>query len=157
MKVWNYVFIAISMMLFLTFLGFQTGFTSLFNIIGFHSTTEAVNNSSVLVIENVTTSASGIFHNLFGDGADISGLLLALVAAGGSIIVGLFAKADVENLILLPFITGTLVLFLETFVSIMNFAIGTFPGWATAVVLVVFIPFTVGFVIALAEFFRGTD
>jgi hypothetical protein len=151
MKVWNYVFISITMMLILTFLGFNTGFTEIFNLIGFEF------NSATGEIGNVSTSAAGIYSTLFGNGGDISGILLALIAGGGAIIVGLFTKTDTENLILLPLITGTLVLFVQTFVHIMNYAVGTFPTWASAVILVVLIPFTVGFVIALAEMFRGTD
>lgn len=150
-KVWNYVFISISMMLVLTFLGFETGFTQIFELIGFQYT------SSTGEIGNVTTSAGNVYGVLFGDGVDLGGILLALAVAAGAVIVGLFSKASTENLILLPFITGTLVLFVQTFVHIMNFAVGTFPIWASAVILVFFVPFTVGFIIALAEMFRGTD
>lgn len=150
MKVWNYLFISITMMLFLTFLGVNIGgFTQLMNLIGFgyDPTTNAM---------NVTTSASNIFNQLFGDG-DVTGILVAFISAAGAVIVGLFAKARVENLILLPFITGTLTLFVEAFVSIMLLSIGTFPVWASAVILMVFLPFTVMYIVALAEFFRGTD
>ena len=59
--------------------------------------------------------------------------------------------------ILLPLITGTLVLFVQTFVSLMSYAVGTYPTWATAVIVVKFLPFTVGFIIALGAFFRGSD
>jgi hypothetical protein len=151
MKVWNYVFVSITMMLILTFLGFDTGFTQIFNLIGFQYT------PSTGEIGNISTSASGVYHTLFGNGSDISGILLALLAAGGAVIVGLFTKSSTENLILLPLITGTLVLFVQTFVHIMNYAVGNFPTWASAVILVVLIPFTVGYIIALAEMFRGTD
>jgi len=150
-KVWNYVFISIAMMLVLTFLGFETGFTQIFELIGFQY------DSSTGEIGNITTSAANVYGVLFGNGVDLSGILLALLAATGAVLVGLFTKTSTENLILLPFITGTLVLFVQTFVHIMNFAAGNFPVWATAVILVFFIPFTVGFIIALAEMFRGTD
>lgn len=152
MKVWNYVFISISMMLVLTFLGFNTGFTEIFNLVGFGGF-----DTSTGEMGNISTSASGIYSTLFGNGGDISGILLALIAAGGAIIIGLFTKSSTENLILLPFITGTLVLFVQTFVHIMNYAVGNFPTWASAIILVILIPFTVGYVIALAEMFRGTD
>jgi hypothetical protein len=151
MKIWNYVFVSITMMLILTFLGFNTGFNSIFNLIGFQYT------PSTGEIGNVTTSASNVYNILFGNGSDISGILLALLVAGGAIIVGLSTKLSTENLILLPFITGTLVLFVQTFVHIMNYAVGNFPTWASAVILVFFIPFTIGYIVALAEMFRGTD
>ena len=150
MKVWNYVFIAISMMLVLTFLGFKTGMTPLLDLVGFSYSQETQ------TFGNMTISNSNITDVLFG-GASLSGILAVLAIAAGAVIVGLFSKASTENLILLPFITGTLVLFIQTFVYIMNYAIGNFPTWASAVVIVVFAPFTIGFVIALAEFFRGSD
>lgn len=152
MKVWNYLFIAITMMLVMTFLGFQLGgFTQLFNLL--HITYQPDTGT----MTNVTLSASSLFSQLFGNNSDINGILLALVGAGGAVVVGLFARVNIENLILLPFITGTIVLFVEAFVSIMNIAIATFPAWASAVILVIFIPFTVGFIVAMAEFFRGSD
>ena len=150
-KAWNYLFISISMMLVLTFLGFETGFTQIFNLIGFEYT------PSTGEIGNVTTSASNVYGVLFGNGGDLAGILLALAVAGGAVLVGLFTKASTENLILLPFITGTLVLFVQTFVQLMIYAVGNFPTWATAAMLVVLLPFTFGFIVALAEMFRGTD
>lgn len=151
MKVWNYLFISISMMLVLTFLGFETGFTQIFNLLGFQYT------PATGEIGNVTMSASNVYGILFGNGGDLTGILLALAAAGGAVVIGLFTKSSTENLILLPFITGTLVLFIQTTVQIMNYAVGNFPAWATATMLVVLIPFTFGFIVALAEMFRGTD
>lgn len=151
MKVWNYVVISLVMMIFLTFLGFNIGgFTQLFNLVGLSyipSTGE---------IANVTISASSFSDALFGTGG-IKGLLIVLAAAGGAVIVGLFAKTSGENLILLPFITGTLVLFLECFISLINYSIGSYPSWVTGIIVIIFLPLSIGYIVAMAEFFRGTD
>lgn len=155
MKVWNYVFISITMMLVLTFLGFETGFTQIFNLIGFSYTTETIGNSSVGIIGNLTTTSETegtLYHYIFGSGVGI--LMIAIV---GSLIVGFFTKQSTENIIILPLITTTLVLFVQTFVSIMNYSVGNFPTWASAVVITIFLPFTTGFIISLVEFFRASD
>jgi len=145
------MFIAITMMLFLTFLGFETGLTEIFNLIGLSY------DSTTGEIGAVSFSASNFFDALFGNGDTIKGILTALGFAVGAVLVGLFTKSSVENLILLPFITGTLVLFVQTFITVMNYAVGNFPAWATAAVVIIFLPFTVGYIMSLAEFFRGTD
>jgi len=151
MKVWNYVVITIVMMLVLTFLGFSIGgFSQLFTLIGLNYSPDTGQ------ITNITTSAAPFMETIFGDGS-VKGILLALLAAGGAVIIGLYAKADVENLILLPFITGTLVLFVEAFVSLMVYSISNAPTFITGAVVIIFLPLTIGFIFALAEFFRGTD
>ena len=150
MKVWNYVFIAVTLMLVLTFLGIRTGITPLLDLIGFDY------NMDTQTFGNMSVSDSTITDVLFG-GSGLAGILAVLAVAAGAVIVGLFAKASTENLILLPFITGTLVLFIQTFAGIINFSIGTFPVWMSAVIMIIFVPFTIGFIIALAEFFRGSD
>ena len=157
MKVWNYMFIALTMILFLTFFGFETGFSPIFELVGFNSTIVDTGNSTVLQIESVTTSDSNIFNTLFSLVEGTFGLLTALGLALGAIAVGFFVRAKPENLILLPFITATLVLFVQTFVGVMSYSVSNFPTWATAVIVIILLPFTVGYIVAMAEFFRGTD
>lgn len=146
MKVFNYVYIAITMMLFLTFLGIQLGgFTQLFDLLAFSY------EPSTGVFSTISLTTSNFFDILFGS----TGLLVAL---GVSVFVGVVTRSKVENLIILPFITGTLVLFLQAFGAIMNAAMGAnTPSWATAIIVIVLFPFTAGFILSLVEFFRGTD
>lgn len=153
MKVWNYVVISLGLILALHLTGFPTGADRIFNIIGLSFTEEGE-------IANVTTSATGIFETLFSttdDGNDLTGILVAVLASIGAVIAGLLTRARIENLILLPLITGTLALFVMTFVTIMQYSLGTGQSWFGVIVTLLFLPITVGFVIALAEFFRGTD
>jgi len=87
-----------------------------------------------------------------------AGILTALALAGGALLTGIFARYTLENLILLPFIVGTLSLFISCFNSITNYAIQqSYPTWVTAVIVMIFLPTTAGLAIALIEFFRGTD
>lgn len=163
MRVYNYTFIMITMMLFLTFfgiLGEESAFGSIFTLIGFNSDTVSEGNQTVLRIQNVSISTSAVYDALFNEdedgGSSPTGLLIALGVALGSMGVGLFGiRASLENIIILPFITGTLTLFILSMASLMNYAIGTFPGWATAVIIIVFIPFTAGYILSLLDYFRG--
>jgi hypothetical protein len=146
-KTYTYVVMAITIMLVMTFVGLQTGFTNIFNVIGFQY------NNATGNISSVDIQSSNFYQSLFN--WDI-GILLAVI--GGSIAIGLLARFTGENLVLLPFVTGTLVLFVQTFAGIINSVIeGTYPTWLAAVVVTVFLPITIGLVITLAEWFRGTD
>lgn len=148
MKVWNYVFISITLMLILSFLGYNTGATPLLNVIGFNYT-----ESSQEI--RLTTSDSPIMEALFG-GSTTQGILTALIGLGGALIAGFFARAQLENIILLSFITTTLVAFIQTWVGIFLLT-ALFPLWVKAIFAVIIVSFISGYIIALAEWFRGTD
>jgi len=150
MKVWKYVFITLGLITFLKLAGLPTGADALFNLVG-------ISFDSSGNVVNVTTTASGFFNVLFQDRGTTLGILALLVAAVGGVIAGLFTRAKPENLILLPLITTTLVLFLMTTVSIMQYTISLGQAWVSAILVIFLLPFTIGFILALAEFFRGTD
>ncbi len=149
-KVWKYVFITLGLVTLLRLAGLPTGADSLFNLVGL-----GFNSSGD--IGNVTTSTSAFFTVLFQDTGSSLGIFALIVGATGGIIAGLFTRAKPENLILLPLITTTLVLFVMTTVSIMQYSISLGQTWVTSIIVVFLLPFTVGFIMALAEFFRGTD
>ena len=85
MKVWNYVFISITLMLVLTFLGIKTGITPLLDLIGFSY------NIETQTFGNMTISNSDITDVLFG-GSGLAGILAVLAVAIGTVTVGFFAK-----------------------------------------------------------------
>jgi len=96
-----------------------------------------------------------IWKSLLGS----AGILIALVGTLGFVIAGLITRAIPENYILLPFLTGTLIMFIQTFVAVINEVKGAVGAsdWVYAVVAIIFVPITIGFVVASAEWFRGTD
>ena len=151
-KVWNYVIISLGLMLLLQFAGLPNGaMGSLFTLTG-------VNFNEDNTLASSTATSTDFFDVMFGnDGFAIGGILVTLAAAAGAVIIGFFAKAQVENLIMLPFITGTLTMFVSSFLSIINYTIDLGVPWLSALVAVVFVPFMFGFILALVEFFRGTD
>ena len=150
-KTYRYVIISVTMMLFLTFLGFQTGLTPLFNLINFN-----VDNSSGM-IDNMSAdvSTSNLNNFIFNNTPGNKGILMMLV---GVVIIGLFARGQTENLLTVTFISGVLILFGQTFFFVLSAASdGTYPVWLTAVLFMTFLPITIGLFVSLVEWFKGVD
>ena|SRR3990167_7648378 len=144
MKLWNYVFLSVTIAIVLEMAGIPTGLSGIFDLIGF----SFEGGASEMTDAQIWTSILGS-----------AGILIALVGTVGFVIAGLITRAIPENYILLPFLTGTLVMFIQTFTAVINYAkspeIG--GGWVYAVIAIIFVPIAIGFIVASAEFFRGTD
>jgi len=142
MKVWNYIimFVVISVLMFLA--GIEiTGVTNLLIKIGI------LQEGAINLDSNNTFRTTAI-------------ALLAL-AVGAGLIIGFITKSQSENFIILPFITGTgiafgLFVFINLGYSIINYGF-TQADWIGYITLVIFAPLTIGFIVSLIEFFRGTD
>ena len=147
MKVWKYVVIFTGMSMLLTLSGAQTPLTSLFNALG-------IAFESGTGFTSVTLSFSAFFDFLFGTTA---GILTTIAAVTATIATGFFTRAKPENLILVPFITGALVLFVSSLNSVIQTAIAGGQGWITSIILLIVTPLGIGFITSMAEFFRGTD
>ena len=147
MKVWKYVVVFTGMIMFLYMAGIKTGADPLFNALG-------------LVFEDgigftsVKLSISAFFNFLFSTS---TGILATLAAIGATIVATFATRAKPENLILLPFITGVLVIFLSTIVGVIQYSISLGQGWVSGLIILVLTPLGVGFITSLGEFFRGTD
>lgn len=135
MKVWNYVLISIGMILLLEMGGIPTGASGVLEFVGLSTNSADVN-------------ISGFYDAV---------LLMLAAGLGGGIIIGFFTRTSPENFIILPFIISTVVLFAGTFVSVLSYALGNYAGWVSGILLLLLGPFSVGFIFALIEFFRGTD
>ena len=140
--VWNYIFIITGLCLFLQFAGIQTGFAGLFNLFGITTTTSGITGFGF----NTSNFFGAIFSNPLG-------ILLAL---GTGAILGFFTRATPENFIILPFITGTLYLFISVMVSIVQYGIN-YGGYVASLACLIMIPITVGLANALVDYFRGGD
>ncbi len=137
MKVWNYIFISTFLALILEFSGIQTGYNGVLNLVGLGADTITVTNSS--------------FYNAIF----VTGILVTLIAG---VSIGVLTKSNPENWVILPLITGTLIVFVQTFYSVMQYTLNSnIEPWVRYVVLLVLGPFTVGYILACVEFFRGTD
>ena len=156
MKVYTYVIIAVGLTILLHFAGLNSTDNAVFRItgVGFEENTSAPDYGAVT---SANVSASGFFNILFGSGS-LNGILLALIASGGAILVGLYTRGiSFETVIIIPFITGTLILFLETFTNLMAYSIGTGSDLVSAVTILIFVPLSAGFIISMVEFIRGSD
>lgn len=153
MKVWKYIWITTGLIFILKLAGLPTGADPVFNVLGI--TFDAAGN-----LFGFNLSGSAFFNNLFQSTGDALGSLTSLTAGGllgAAVIAGLLTRGKPENLIMLTFSTTILILFLATSISIITYSIGLGEAWVTSILAFLLLPFTAGFIVALSEFFRGTD
>jgi hypothetical protein len=145
MKVWNYMVIMLGMMIFLFFLGFPlTGSSETLEDIGIHI------NSTETGESYVDISSSNWFEKLFDkfDG------IIAVLALGGAVIVGLFGKTlDWKIVLGVPFFSLFLIKFVRVAWAVVEM---TDETWLKAVFITIFGTLGGGFVISLVEWFGGS-
>lgn len=137
MKIFNYTILMVVLILFLKFAGIPIGGQAFLNAIGFDVAASSMKSA---------TFYTGIF------GA--AGILLAI---GVGIAVGFLTKSKPENYIILPLIVGSLEFFVVALTSIIDYSLTNFAGWVSSIIILIFAPLVVGYVLSLVEFFRGTD
>lgn len=140
MKIYTYAVIMIGITLFLQLMGISTGLQGIFTLIGV--TIDSSFNITSLI-------SSGTFWSaVFGT----SGIFFGIIAG---VAIGIFFRINPESYIILPLITGTLVVLVQTFTALINYNYG--QPWIKAIVLLVFAPLSIGYLISCVEFFRGSD
>lgn len=144
MNVWNYTFIAITMMIFMQFAGVPTGLNSIFEFAGV--TFEADNSLSRFDFQ-----ISNFWDYIFND---TTGLLATLLGTG--VAVGLFVSGRADIAIFAGIASAVFVLFLPVLTFFVNYAItNEFSAWATGILAMIFIPLTIGYVTALFKYIGG--
>lgn len=121
----------------------------------------------MILLELAGINVTGLDLSVFGLGttsSNLSGsnfyifLIAALsVALGGGIIVGFITGGKPENYVILPIIIFHLVVIVKTWHNLLVHGFAIYPGWISALIVAIFGPLCVGFILSLAEFFRGTD
>ena len=137
MKVYNYSFLMIGMVLLFEMAGVETGASSLLDILGIGTNTFTLTTST---FRNAILGSAGI-----------------LIGIGAGILIGTMTRSSPENFIILPFIIGTLGLFIQSFGSILVWIVGQDFGWIKSILILILAPLTVMYLFSLVEFFRGTD
>ena len=137
MKAYNYSMMILGMLLLLEFGGITVG-------------------SNFLSIVGIGTDSFGLSASNFKDFILGSAGILAIVGIS-TFVIGLFVKFSGENLIILPFITGMLAVFIEAAAGVINYSIGNHPTWVSGIIILILAPLTFGYLFSLVEFFRGTD
>jgi len=133
MKLGGWLMMLTGMILVLTFLGIDSGLSSILSWMGIS-----------------TTSADFAISTFF------TTIIVALGVIGtGAIVIGLFAKSYDPSLIITPFIVLVLALFIKTFVSIINLVGGYEQSWITSITIVIFGVLGVGFVMSGVDYFAN--
>lgn len=135
MKVWNFFYAGLTLLVLFNLFGIL-GPGGFLGLVGF----------------------SRVGDNLQFNFSAMSATFLAVLvgAVVGGIAIGVFTKAKTENYVLIPIVTGTLFGLVASFISIWT-AAASYPSYIKAILSVILIPFIGGYLLALMEWFRGTD
>jgi len=136
MKVFNYIILIIGMMAMLEIAGIPTGMAAILSYVGINFGT-----GSTLMISPLYLA--------------IAAILIAAEITG--IAVGFITKAPSENYVILPLIVGSFFFLGGSFISIINYSVATHALWVSSVITLILGVLSVGYVVSLVEFFRGTD
>ena len=135
MKVWYYVLMSAFLGLLFEMAGISVG-SEVLSYIGISATGTGIKTAAMYL---------AVFGSV--------GILIGIV---GGVIIGAFTRSSPENYIILPFIIGGLTIFTSTFIGIINIT-ATYDTWLRSIILLIIGPLTIGYVVAMVEFFRGTD
>ena len=144
MKVWNYMAIMLTMMIFLYFLGFNpAGTKDTLGDIGIE-----VNETTGELVEGDVANS-----NWFNDLFNLTDGIIAIIGVGGAIIVGLYGKTFDWKLVLLPFFTVFVVKFVSFGWSVVQLADEI---WLQAIIATVFLPLSGMFLFSVIEWLGGS-
>ena len=132
-KVFNYMILSTGLILLLKFAGIPSGADAFITWLG------------------LSTSASGISLGTFFIGV----IAIFSIGTAGSIVIGFLTKSQSESFIVAPIAAGIFTSIVSTFVSVINYTVAF--GWIYYVTYLIFVPWLVGFAIAIIQFWRGTD
>ena len=148
MKVWNYMMIMLTMMLFLAFVGFPIAAgNSILATIGIQV------NSTTGTLVTGDVGNSQWYDYLFNP---TTGLLL-VVGISGAVIVGFFTKQFDWKLVVVGFLISFVAQFAAVGLSIVQLAVTTEQDWLVAIVATIFLPLTAMFIFSIVEWFAGSD
>jgi len=148
MKMWNYMAMMLTMMVFLYFLGFNPANSS--SVI--QQTGIDVNQTTGELIEG-DISGSEWYKDLF----NIKDGILILAGLGAAIIIGFITKGFDWKIALLGFFTSFVIKFVSLGWSIVSLARDTGETWLIGIVATIFLPLTVMFIVSIVEWFGGTE
>lgn len=145
MKVWNYMIIMLTLMIFLAFMGFTVnGADALLGTMGIEI------NTATGALDSGDVGNSDWFSLLFS----ATGLIV-LAGLSTAVIVGLFTRQFEWKLVILAFFTSFVTLFISVGWSIIQLAQTTGETWLIAIIATIFLPLTVMFIFSIVEWFGG--
>jgi len=149
MKLTTWIVFLTVMLTFLSFVGFETSFSSTLSYVGINFVNETISSVDV---ENST-----LYEKLFlspddeDDGLGIGEFLSAL-ATFGAIGVGLYFSTKDTSILAIPFIIWVGVIFASSFWSIVTLVDA---GWMRSIVGLIFGGLMVGFITSCMDYFLG--
>ena len=148
MKLWNYMAIMLTMMVFLYFLGFNpAGSSSIVQGTGIY-----VNSTSGELVSG-DISNSEWYNNLF----NLTDGILVAIGLAGAVFVGFFTKSFDWRIALIGFFSAFVIKFISFGWSIVRLAQDTGETWLVGIIATVFLPLTVMFIVSIVEWFGGTE
>lgn len=143
MKVWMFLYISITLILVLHFLGFNTGLTPLLDKV-----IDLTYDDAGLI--NEASSKSGFWDIIWlaiGSLTALTGVYATAYLSTGDRLTA--TKASLASVMLYPFI--------KTYFAILSQAIATGQSWVVVVFSILFIPLIGGYIFSLLEYVGGTD
>lgn len=141
MKIWNYIFIAVTMMMFLSFFGFEVGFTPINQFIGL-TMTEGEGVTGISSSPSIWTIIVSTMVSLLLSG---SAIFAAALIISRDLVTSF--RASVASSILLNFVF--------TYINILQTIIESYDTWAVAIVSMIFVPLIVLYFISMMDYVTG--
>lgn len=133
-RIYTYVIVAVLLVVVFNFLNISIGANTL---------------EDLLNLATGQITVSDFWESMF----DIeTGILAALSLTG--IVIGFTVGIEGENLLMIPFITTTLVTFVSVFVALVDYT-NDWALWSSSIILVMVGGLIAGFAISVLEWFRG--
>lgn len=145
MKLMQWCMMLTAMMMFLTIVGVTTSFNSVLELVGVESIS---GNSGVILAGDVQDS--DLWDNLFGT----TGLFIVTLISS-AVAIGLFVLSKEIGILLVPFIVFVGQTFIGTFWSVIIKVNSYGQWWMTSITSIIFVTLSIGFVIALVNYFGG--
>jgi hypothetical protein len=147
MKVWNYVVIMVTLIIFLNLIGLGGfGETPILNELSIN-----INNTDTQSPISQDPSGSNMFLIVF-----VTGLSVAILTGGFAIATALFTQSSLDwKIVALPPMITLFTLFIMSGWNILQLARNSHEGWLVAVIGTIFIPLLIGFLISAIEWFAG--
>lgn len=145
MKIYYYIIVMIGVILLLQMAGVETSMDGVFSFV-------KVSFNENNTVNSTEIDVSDFSNTLFG----LDGVLATLLAGAGAFGVAYLAGVRGPTLILTPFVMITVAQFGITMTGIINHAISLGNTWVSGIIGLILIPFSVGFVFAAIDMWRGT-
>ncbi len=145
MKLGGWLVMLTAFVTILTIIGIPTGLNPILQKIGIN-----ISPASQLISTNLENST--FWNKLFSSG---TGILVTLIAAGGAVIVGFFARGYDTSLVILPFVVFVAELYITAFSSIIKYVSAFGQWWLTSIMVVIFGSLGIGFIMANVDYFAN--